>query len=326
MKLKYVALCLLFLLCCAVSARAADEPIIEASAGSGVTVFEQMAISRSAASVLGKYIPYGSLHLRLGDGKFLCPEIIAEDSGAFKFNSYGIKEGSGASSYNNYLIKLPLGVSVPFFYYDASLFLDARYSSATTGLRLKENILINNESYKSGDEFSAVSSEMMFRLYLNTPVVSEQNFFEYSYFGAFYSERVVPRTASPPKSTPEEMPDILLSTVTKTGGFFYDIKKRTLLNGLSFEASANLGYGNMFKQGETAGISLGNARDLLVFYARSAASYKHMFSDSLGADINFGVSFFVTTEFLRTADDSAYTVNNGGDFRYFATINFIFGD
>lgn len=319
-----------FLFFCAVSSRAeaaeSRSPIIEGAAGPGIMAFEQMFIDKSVAGVSGNFIPYGRVHLRFGDGRFLRPEIIAEDSGAFNFDISGIREGGGTSSYNSYYLKLPLGIPVPFFHYGSSLALDARYSVSVTGLRLKDRALVNNRIYESGGRFRAASSEMTFRLYLNTPVVPNPSFFEYSYFGVFYSERVLPRTAAPPGSGQGE-PYILISTLTRTGGIFYDMKKDTPLKGLNFDISAYLGYGDMFKLEDISsiGASFGNTKELLTIYAKGGLSYRYIFGRNMGLDFNLGVSYFVTTEFLSTADDSKYAVNTGGDLRYFASLNFVFG-
>lgn len=300
--------------------------IIEGAVGGGISIAENMAVNKDTVEISGNLVPYGSIHLRLNDGAAYYPEIIIKNSGDFSFSKSGIDSDKKGGSYNSYYIKLPIGLSVPFFHYKSRLNFDFAYFSATSDVKLKRQALVNNIVCDAGREFSSVSSVMSFRLYLDTPVVLQPSIFEYSYFGIYYMEHTFNRTAAQPNDR-QDIPEIFISTLTRTGGIFYDMKKDTPLKGLNFGISVYLGYGDMFTLDDIhaiEGASFGNIKGLIVISSSVDLSYRYYFTDRIGMNINGGLSYFVTTEFLNTADNSKYKMNMGGDLRYIAGLSFVF--
>lgn len=302
-------------------------PIIEGKVGAGFIGFEPMFLDKSLTSFSDVYMPYGKLHLRFDDNKFLRPEFLIEESGAFKFNKSGIKTGKSPWAYNKYYLKIPTGIPLPFFKFVGRLYIDGLYSSSNINILLDKPIVVNNVLQASGTRLTGISSEMTFRLYLDTPIVKNSSIFEYSYFGVYYSEKVSPRTAKPP-SIMADAPEILLSTLIRSGGIFYDMKKDTPLKGLSFAINAYIGYGDLYPLDDVSSVpnsSFGNINGLIAVGGQGGFSYRYVFNNGLGIEIDTGVSFFATTEFINSPDKNKYTMNMGGDLRYFANLSFVFG-
>ncbi len=303
------------------------SPIIEGIVGAGFMGFEPMFFDKSAMSSSDHYFPYGKIHLRFDNGKFLRPEFLIEESGQFKFDIKGIKTGSHQTSYNKYYLKIPTGLKIPFFSYKSQFYVDGLYSSSSMVLRLKKKMTVNNVMRNAGERFTANLSEMTFRIYLDTPIVLEPSIFEYSYFGVFYSQRVVPRMAKPPAHLISISSDILLSTEIKTGGIFYEMKKDTPLKGLNFDIYAAIGYGDLFGLDDVNSVysaSFGNTKGLVTIFAKAGLGYRYVFKTGLGIDINVGASYFITSEFINSPNPDKFTMNMGGDLRYFANLSFVF--
>lgn len=303
------------------------SPIIEGIVSAGFIGFEPMFLDKSQASFSNVYMPYGKLHLRFDDNKFLRPEFIIEETGSFSFKKSGITNGKSHWAYNKYYLKIPTGIPVPFFKFTGRLYLDGLYSTSNINILLKKPSVVNNTLYNKGEKFTGISSEMTFRLYLDTPIVMDNSIFEYSYFGVFYSERVSPRSASPPGNI-ENPQELILSALVRTGGIFYELKKDTPLKGLNFNILGYIGYGDMFNLDDVSAVNnvkFGNTTGLLTFYFTGGFSYRYIFNTGVGIEVNAGASVFTTSEFLHTKDDSKYSMNMGVDLRYFANLSFVFG-
>lgn len=322
------AVCIIFI---AAGFSMADEnnakkrPVIEGEIGPGFVGAEPFFINTGYAERLWTLIPTGKIHLRFADGRFLAPEIMVEESGAFLFDRNGIREGKKPQSYGSYYLKLPLGIPVPFFTYKSTMAADAVYTTMNTRLKTKNRVVVNNALRGPGEYFSALSTSFMVRLYLNTPIVEEPSIFQHSYFGIYYSERTYPRTATPGGDNPGG-PVLLVDTDSRSGGIFFDMKKDTIAKGLNVEVYAFAGYASIEVRdsAKIAGASFGNTEGLVSIGARAGLSYRYIFDKGLGLKFSAGVEYYTDLEFFNAANAKKYSVNLGGELKYFANLSFVF--
>lgn len=301
------------------------RPVIEGIIGPGFIGAEHFLISPSVVKPQWTLIPTGKIHLRFDDGKLFRPELLIEESGAFLFDRNGIREGKKPQSYGYYYFKLPLGIPVPFFTYKSSIALDADYSVLNTLLKTKRQVVINNKIRGENEYFNALSTAFTVRLYLNTPIAPNPSIFEHSYFGIYYAENTLPRTATPGTEAQNPIP-LLVDTNTRSGGIFFEIKKDTPAKGLNVEIAAYLGYGHIEVRDSTSVVNakFGNLDGLVSIKGRGVLSYRYIFPNDLGLQFSAGVEYYTDLEFFNAANTKKYNVNLGGEMRYFANLSFVF--
>lgn len=329
MKILQATLFILFFTAIFVTYSHADELkkklIMEGEIGPGFMGSESFFLNNNLVKPVWTLIPTGILHLRFGDGEMLRPEILIEESGAFLFDRNGIREGGKPQSYGNYYLKLPLGIPFPFFSYKSSIAVDANYSVLNTLLKTRGQVVVNNVIRGAGQTFNAVSTAFTVRLYVNTPIVLNPGFFEHSYFGVYYSEHTGPRTASPGSQSSIPIP-VLVDANSRSGGIFFEMKKDTLLKGLNIEISAYVGYADIEVRDDASVVNAkyGNLGGLVELRGRFGVNYRYVFDYGLGLKFSAGAEYYTNLEFFNATDINKYSLNFGGDLRYFANLTFIF--
>lgn len=329
MKIFLAALFTLFFTTLFLTSSHAEEVekklIIEGEIGPGFVGSENFFLNNSIAKPVWTLIPTGILRLRFGDGQMLRPEILIEDSGAFLFDRNGIREGRKPQSYGNYYLKLPLGITIPFFSYKSSMAVDANYSVLNTLLKTRGQVVVNNSIRGAGQTFNALSTAFTVRLYLNTPIVLSPSFFEYSYFGVYYSEHTGPRTAAAGVQSDTGIP-LLVDANSRSGGIFFEMKKDTILKGLNVEIAAYAGYADIEVRDSASVVNAkyGNTGGLVELRGRFGINYRYIFDYGLGLKFSTGAEYYTNLEFFSTTDVNKYSLNFGGELRYFANLSFIF--
>lgn len=311
---------------CKVSAQEdPNRPVIEGEIGPGFIGAEHFLMSTSIVKPEWTLIPTGRVHLRFDNGKLFRPEFIVEESGAFLFDRNGIREGKMPQSFGYYYLKIPLGLTIPFFTYKSSIAVDADYSAMNTLLKTKSQVVINNKIRGANEDFNALSTAFTVRLYLNTPIALNPSIFEHSYFGVYYSEHTLPRTAVPGTDSKNPIP-LLVDTNSRSGGIFFEIKKDTPAKGLNVGITAYLGYGHIEVRDDASVVDakFGNLDGLVNIKGRGTLSYRYLFPNDLGINFTTGVEYYTDLEFFNSANTKKYSVNLGGEMRYFANLSFTF--
>lgn len=302
-----------------------DNLIIEGILSAGALSYNMFSVSERTASQSWDIVPYFSLHFRFGNGSLLMPEFYIQESGDFKFDRIKVKTGSGKAAFNKYYLKLPLGIPVPFFKWKSYMAADASYSNIYGNWTLNENVMINNAMHGSGEKIYASTTELIVRLYLDTPVVLNPSIMEHSYFGVYYSEFITPRSASPGTNF-AGCPPLIVSTNSRAGGFFYDMRK-DVYKGIIFGVEVYGGYSSVevSNGGSSFGASFGNINGLLAVKGKVSLGYEHIFKDyGLGVAFDISAEYNTVIPYIFAQDTKKYKLGYDGELRYYAALSFTF--
>lgn len=303
-----------------------DKMIIEASLLGGVMSHNTFSVKANVADLGWTAIPYGGVHIRFGNGGMLMPEFYMIESGSFKFDRNNLLIKKGTPAYNEYFLKIPTGIKVPFFGWKSNLIIDGLYSNLYSNYKVKDNVMVNGVLMQAGNYVYSAGSEWAVRMYLDTPVIRKSSINEYSYFGIYYNEFITARSATPGSSYPG-YPNLLVSTNTRSGGIFFDIKK-DVYKGFIFGISVYGGYAEMdvYDGGTPFGREYNNIHGLLSLKGRLLFGYQHIFKDKgIGLAFETGAGYKGELEFIYASKADKYRLGLEGEIKYFAEFKILFG-
>lgn len=302
-----------------------DKLYIEGAVYGGMVGFNSFSINTLDAVNPMPVIPFGAVHLKFMTGSKFSPELKVHDS-RFVFTNPDIDFGEREQSYNYYYLKLPLGFSIPFFGYKSEVSIDGSYSSMQGNFQVLRPFLIKGQPMVSGDKFNVSYTNWNVRLLFNTPVVAKPSISEYAYFGFYYDETTSPHSSSPGSDYPAYS-TMLINTLSRSGGFFYDMQL-DLFKGFLFGIAVYAGIGDMEIKKDTTSydVKYDSTKGLVAYKARLNLGYEHIFQKQhVGIAFNAGVEYSGYIPFFFAKQENLFSVRSDGELRYFAELKFLFG-
>lgn len=303
-----------------------DKMYIEAELGGGVHFNNVLYVNKALLSEDFDYFGYGSIHLKFAGGHAFSPEFYIEETGDFRFTRSNLNFGKVKPSYNLYYAKIPLGFKIPFFKWDSEFIIDGSYSSIYQNYKVKSDVIVNNKVAKAGDYINSASSLWNVRVYLSNPVVRKSSIIEYSYFGLYYQEHILPKTATRGENY-LDYHDLFVSTRNRSGGIFYDLKKN-VYKGLLVGVNVNLGYAEseVSNGGSHFDAKFDNIHGLLDIGVKASIGYAYVWKKAgVGLRFEAGAGYSTNIDFIFGKDKNLYRFGTEGNLNYFAELNILFG-
>ena len=303
-----------------------DKTFIEVILGGGVHFNNILYVDQSLLKEDFDVFGYGSLRLKFAGGYAFSPELYIEETGDFRFTRSNLTIGKQKPSYNKYYLKIPLGFKVPFFKWKADAVIDASYSAFFQNYKAKSDIMVNNTLIHKDDYVNSAGSLWDIRFYLTTPVVRKESIIEYSYFGLYYMEHIIPKTARKGNDYKNHY-DLFVSTKNRSGGIFYDLQKN-IYKGFIFGINVNVGYAEneVSNGGSSFGAEFDNIHGLLDLGVKVNMGYTYIWKNSgVGLGFKVGAAYNTNIDFIFSKNKDLYRFGTEGTVNYFAELNLLFG-